>query len=100
MTSDHRKPRIAVDAMGGDIGPESVIPGVVQVVRDGLDIDAVLYGDPEIIGKAMATAGAADLGLEVVACTQNIAMDESPASAVRGKPDSPIIKAMKDQREG
>jgi len=100
MTSENRKPRIAVDAMGGDLGAESVIPGVVQAVRDGLDVQVVLYGDPEILRKGIETAGASDLGIEIEVCTQNIAMDESPASAVRGKPDSPIIKAMKHQREG
>jgi phosphate acyltransferase len=92
---------IAVDAMGGDFGPEVVVPGILAAVREGAGCAVVLYGDPAAVEAALANAGgAAGLPVSVVACTQDIAMGESPATAVRNRPDSPIVKAMRDHREG
>ena len=67
MTSEKRRPRVAVDAMGGDIGPAATIPGVVAALREGGDCEVVLYGDPEAIGQAVADAGGEDLPLHTVA---------------------------------
>jgi glycerol-3-phosphate acyltransferase PlsX len=91
---------VAVDAMGGDIGPAATIPGVVAALREGGDCEVVLYGDPEAIGQAVADAGGEDLPLHTVSCLEQIGMDESPAAAVRGKPDAPVVRAMRDHREG
>src|SRR5215216_6157725 len=66
--------------MGGDCGPEVVVAGACEAARDGIDI--VLYGrdlDPQ--------------GLDFVETRQVIAMDEKPADAVRGKPDSSLVAA-------
>ncbi len=100
MTPSAEHPLIAVDAMGGDFGPEVVIPGVVEAVRADGRCRVALYGDATRIEAAIAEADAGDLPLSVVPCTQDIGMDESPAAAIRGKPDSPIARAMRDHREG
>lgn len=99
MTRDSR-PKIAVDASGGDRGVAVVVPGAVQALRDGCDCDLVLYGDAVGIAAQLDTLECASLPIETVACSQTIGMSESPATAVRGKPDSPIVRAMKDQRAG
>jgi phosphate acyltransferase len=92
---------IAVDAMGGDFGPEVVVPGILAALREGAGCAVALYGDPAAIETALATAGGGEgLPVTVVPCTQDIAMGESPATAVRNRPDSPIVKAMRDHREG
>lgn len=100
MTSEQRSARIAVDAMGGDFGPDVVIPGALQALREGTDCRLVLYGDQARLGPALAAAGAADLAVGVVHCTQDIPMDAAPAATIRSYPDSPIVRAMKDHREG
>jgi phosphate acyltransferase len=105
VTDTTRRPRIAVDAMGGDIGPEAVIPGALQALRDGVACTLLLYGDPARIDAQLAVVRDqdSDVGnsdIEVVACSEDIPMDAAPAAAVRGKPDSPIVKAMRHQREG
>jgi glycerol-3-phosphate acyltransferase PlsX len=38
--------------------------------------------------------------VSVVPCTQEIEMGESPAAAIRGRPDSPIVKAVTDHKAG
>jgi glycerol-3-phosphate acyltransferase PlsX len=86
--------------MGGDFGPEIVIPGALQALREGCACELVFYGDEGAIAAQLEAASVGDLPVSVEPCTQDIGMGESPAAAVRGKPDSPIVKAMQHQREG
>src|SRR5690348_12929781 len=74
-------PKIAVDALGGDRAPEEVVAGAHEAAADGIDV--VLYGP----------AGLDTGGLDLVATTQEIAMDEKPAEAVKSKPDSSLVRS-------
>ncbi len=98
--SGNGRPRIAVDAMGGDHGPEVAVPGALAGLDQDTACDLVFYGDQALVEKQIEAAGAGDLPVSVVHCSENIGMSDSPATAVRGKPDSPIVRAMNDQREG
>jgi glycerol-3-phosphate acyltransferase PlsX len=80
--------RVAVDALGGDRGPEEIVAGATEARSDG--IEPVLFGP----------AGLETHGLELVPTTQEIAMDEKPADAVRGKPDSSLVAACRAVHEG
>ncbi len=80
--------RVAVDALGGDRGPEEIVAGAVEARSPG--IEPVLFGP----------AGLETHGLELVVTTQEIAMDEKPADAVRGKPDSSLVAACRAVHEG
>src|SRR3954470_18098242 len=71
--------RIAVDALGGDRAPEEVVAGAAEAASDS--IQPVLFGP-----RGLDTGG-----LELVETTQEIAMDEKPAEAVRAKPDSSLV---------
>jgi glycerol-3-phosphate acyltransferase PlsX len=73
--------RVAVDAMGGDRGPDEVVAGALEAATDG--IAPVVY----------APASVDTRGLEHVVAEQVIAMDEKPAEAVRAKPDSSLVAA-------
>ena len=80
--------KVAVDAMGGDRGPEDVVAGALQAAADG--IVPILYGP----------AGLDTHGLEHVVAEQVIAMDEKPAEAVRAKPNSSLVTACRSIPEG
>ncbi len=80
--------RVAVDALGGDHGPEEIVAGAIDARSDR--IEPVLFGP----------AGLVTHGLELVVTTQVIAMDEKPADAVRGKPDSSLVAACRAVHEG
>jgi glycerol-3-phosphate acyltransferase PlsX len=80
--------RVAVDALGGDRGPDQVIEGALEAAADGVE--------PVLFGPAGLDTG----GLELVATTQEIAMDEKPAEAVRSKPDSSLVAACRAVGEG
>ena len=76
-------PRIAVDAMGGDRGPDEIVAGALAARGDG--IEPILYGDSSIDAR----------GLELRATTGVIEMHEKPAEAVRAKPESSLVTAVR-----
>jgi phosphate acyltransferase len=73
--------RVAVDAMGGDRGPEEIVAGAVDAASDTVQ--------PVIVGPA----GLDTQGLELIEAPDVIAMDEKPTEAVRGKPNSSLVVA-------
>jgi len=80
--------RVAVDAMGGDRGPEAVVEGALAARADG--IEPVIFG----------SAGLETAGLELVATTQVVGMDEKPADVLRTKEDSSLVRAVKAVADG
>jgi phosphate acyltransferase len=80
--------RVAVDAMGGDRGPDEVVAGALEAAADG--IVPVLFGPASLDPR----------GLEHVVAGQVIAMDEKPAEAVRAKPDSSLVASCRALADG
>ena len=74
--------------MGGDRAPEEVVAGALEAAGDG--IEPILFGP----------VGLETGGLDLVETTQVIAMEEKPAEAVRGKPDSSLVAACHAVGEG
>jgi glycerol-3-phosphate acyltransferase PlsX len=70
--------------MGGDFAPQEIIKGARRAV-DELGLQVTLVGVPERMGDP--------LGLDVVACTEVIEMDDEPGSSVRKKKDSSLVRA-------
>ena len=81
-------PRIAVDAMGGDRGPGAVVEGALEAASDGLV--------PVLFGSSGLESG----GLELVATTQVVGMDEKPADAFRMKGDSSLVRSVQAVADG
>jgi glycerol-3-phosphate acyltransferase PlsX len=91
--------RIAVDAMGGDIGPRVNVPAALQVAREGVHI--LLVGDEaELRAELARNDGAASLPVEVVHASQVVEMEEKPSDALRRKKDSSIQVACQLVKEG
>ncbi len=95
-----KKPVIAVDAMGGDHGPSVVVPGVVAAMSPDCPYVAAFYGDNTAIEAALAELDTEGYPLEIQHCSQDIGMGDSPATAIRTRKDSPIVRAMADQKAG
>ena len=68
--------------------------GAVAAVGAVPDLEVSLVGDPAIIEPLLASAGSPGR-ITIVPATQNIAMDEKPAEALRKKPDSTIAVGWK-----
>ena len=75
--------RVAVDALGGDKAPDEVILGALAAAADGVDV--TLYGP----------AGLETHGLPLVETSGAIGMGDKPAEAVRAKPDSSLVSAVR-----
>jgi glycerol-3-phosphate acyltransferase PlsX len=75
--------RVAVDALGGDNAPGEVILGALEAAATGTEV--VLYGP----------AGLDTQGLPLVETTDVIEMADKPAEAVRAKPDSSLVAAVR-----
>jgi phosphate acyltransferase len=80
--------RIAVDAMGGDRGPAEIVAGALEARAAG--IEPVLFGE----------RGIDALGLELRETSGVIGMHEKPADAVRAKPESSLVTAVRAVAEG
>ena len=84
--------RIAVDAMGGDLGPGVVVQGAVQALAAlGAGAELFLVGDRARIEPGLTGRPA----VHVVHAGDVITMEESPATAVRRKPDSSVGVAIR-----
>jgi phosphate acyltransferase len=92
------RPRVAVDAMGGDHGPEEVVAGALGWAQEHDDADVILVGDVARIEAA--AAGPLPAHVTTVAASELVSMDEHPAIAVRRKRDASINVAMRLVRDG
>ncbi len=80
--------RVAVDALGGDHAPDEVVAGAVEAASD--TIAPILFGPESLAGT----------GLELVPCSDGIAMSDKPAEAVRSKPDASLVRAVRAVGDG
>jgi phosphate acyltransferase len=80
--------RVAVDALGGDNAPLEVILGALDAAAGGVEV--TLFGP----------AGLDTRGLPLRETTEVIEMADKPADAVRAKPDSSLVAAVRSVAEG
>jgi phosphate acyltransferase len=98
-TAEDRRIRLAVDAMGGDHGPEEVVHGALGYAAEHPDDDIVLVGDTDRI-TAIAGSALTAANVSVVHASQVIEMHEHPALALREKKDASILVAIDLVRHG
>ncbi len=80
--------RVAIDALGGDRTPEEIVAGARLAATDR--IIPVIYGPAGL-----------DVGpLEHVVADDQIEMHEKPAEAVRAKPGSSLVRAVRAVADG
>ncbi len=84
--------RIALDAMGGDHAPGSVVGGAVEALRLHDDVEIVLVGDEPSIRRHLEQCGGYPDRVTIVHTTQVIEMGESPLDALRQKKDSSMVR--------
>ena len=88
--------RIVLDAMGGDFAPREPVLGGIQAAEAHPDHEIVLVGDRAVVETEMdATGGAIPPNLTVTHASQVVGMDEKPIEAIRKKPDSSVLRAVK-----
>jgi glycerol-3-phosphate acyltransferase PlsX len=92
------RPRVAVDAMGGDHAPEEVVRGAVDWARAHADVEVILVGDEARI-RPLIDEALPD-HVRIAHASETVGMGEAPAVAVRRKKDASINVAMRLVRDG
>ncbi|WLG38262.1 phosphate acyltransferase PlsX [Pseudomonas rhodesiae] len=92
---------IAIDAMGGDFGPRSIVQACVASLSATPSLHLTLVGQPSLLEELIASHPAVDRArLSIAPASETITMDEKPAAALRGKPDSSMRVALELLRDG
>lgn len=92
---------IALDVMGGDSGPATVIPAARNILEKRDDLKLILVGDQSIIEPRLGEIPAGHRGrIEIQHASQRVEMDELPSRALRSKKDSSMRVAINLVKEG
>jgi len=78
-----QKVRIALDAMGGDVGASVVIPGAAISLSRHPDTEFLLYGDSAKIEEQLNNHPALRAASRVVHTDVTVSMDDKPSQALR-----------------
>ena len=95
------KVTIALDAMGGDRGPEAVLPAALAVLETDDSADFLLVGLADTLDRARRAGGDRHGDrLRFLEAQEVVGMDEAPADALRRKRDSSMRLAIEAVRSG
>ena len=87
-SADQGRVRVAVDALGGDRAPGEIVAGAADAAS--AEIEPVLFGPPGLDTR----------GLRLIETGDAIEMDEHPVEAVRSRPDSSLVRAVRAVTDG
>ena len=94
-------PIVALDAMGGDFGPEIVVPAAARLLKEKPNTKLILVGLEEILRDQFNKHGLKEGDqLQIQHASEVVAMDEAPAQALRKKKDSSLRVAINLVHEG
>lgn len=87
--------------MGGDHGPQSVVPAAIEMVKKFDDLTLILVGQQDVLETWLRSAPERlRARLPVRHASEVVAMHEAPSQALRGKKDSSMRVAINLVKEG
>ena len=93
--------RIAVDAMGGDHGCETVIHGAKLALESNRSLASILLvGRESELNTGLKTVGLSDNRVRVVHASEVLDMTDKPVEGLRKKKDCSLLKAVNLVKEG
>src|SRR5215216_7573972 len=96
-----QKVRIALDAMGGDVGASVVIPGAAISLKRHPDSEFLFYGDSKLIDEQLAKYPALQKASHVVHTDVTVSMHDKPSQALRrGRKNSSMWLAIDAVKKG
>ncbi len=94
--------RIAIDTMGGDLGPCEAVEAVKLVLNSGeATVPILLVGQQEVLTPLVTQAGL--LGhpkISIVHASEVITMEDKPLKALKTKKDSSMLRAIELVKSG
>jgi glycerol-3-phosphate acyltransferase PlsX len=76
-------PRIAIDAMGGDVGPAVMLAGAALAYKRRDDLSFLLFGDGAALKAELSAHRDLAQVAEIVHCDDVIAAEDRPSQAIR-----------------
>jgi len=93
--------RISIDAMGGDHGPETIIPGLAKVAERRPDAHFVIFGQEERVRPVLDSQPLVAARSEFHHCDVSVGMDDKPSQALRrGRWKSSMWRAIEAVKNG
>ena len=92
---------IALDAMGGDFGPEVIVPAAALAMKQCPSTKFLFFGDEKRVRRQLQSLPELAAVSEVIHTDKIISSDEKPSVAVRASKDTSMrlaIEAVKDGR--
>jgi glycerol-3-phosphate acyltransferase PlsX len=84
--------KIALDAMGGDFAPKTILDGAIAAVKSfPKDVHIVLLGREDVIKTHLTEASISHDLFTIIHCEEIIEMGEHPTKAISQKPNSSIV---------
>ena len=97
-----KETRIAVDAMGGDGGPEIIMPSVKDFLSENRAVKIDVYGDEKILSKySNLFDSGISKNLKIIHTDEKVLSEDSPSHALRHKKNSSMsmaIQSVKDKK--
>jgi phosphate acyltransferase len=101
LKADKAHLKIAVDAMGGDHAPQSVVAGAVAALREtGNRFEVLLVGPESVVSAELARFDRTGLSLSIVDAPQVVDMHDDAMAGVRQKKQSSITIGITLHKEG
>ena len=91
--------KIAVDAMGGDFAPQSIVEGAFLAAKNH-GIRVILVGDEDQVSKELTKYPTSKLPIFVQHASHVVAMHDSPSLVIRKMKDTSIKVAIELAKEG
>jgi phosphate acyltransferase len=101
-TSNGAKGRIAVDAMGSDLGPPEIVAAAKLAISEFRELSPItLVGNEAVLKPLVAEAGlAGHEKLSIFHASEVITMDDKPLLALKRKKDASMIRAIELVKAG
>ena len=91
---------VAVDAMGGDNAPSEIVKGSVNALNKCPNLKVTFTGKEELVKAELDKLTYPADRVQILNCTEVIAMAEPPVDAIRTKKDSSIVKGLRLVKDG
>ncbi len=91
--------RIAVDAMGGDHAPGSIVEGSILALKE-YGTELYLVGLEEEIHRFLNIEDRSNPKIHIVGASEIIGTDETPVNAIKHKKDSSMVVGLKLVKDG
>lgn len=85
---------IAVDGMGGDNAPDSIINGCIEAIEEFENLNIIITGPEKVIEEKLTKYNYSKERIKVLDAQEVITNNEHPVMAIRKKKNSSLAKAL------